>query len=827
MKTLGQIKIALEAIEFSSVAQWLCDFLKAFEIPDSTIKKIISKISIGRNLSSASLYKRAIFIYCPAEEELPIIAQYRDTYKIVFILKDSSFSFATSERDFLNIPYSRIVDYAVYLVDLQNKGRIEKDTFAALDFAPIVGELNTRLCLVNEDKFEVFNFILNLITISFIDQAINRNLISRYISWLKSADLSDVNTYIKSIVKEGEYQDFLAPLNEGIIHTKATKELVRQLLEYRIKTIDSEVLGSLVYKIFASADDSSLFGNQTAKTYINRLLEPLFVFPFKASLEAGDYDKALKLFDSKFFDPTNSPGSFLVDSFTKVVELSFTFSEKTGLPAPLVSYENFIALVSNDVSLRLTKINFFIAYVQYISSLHTVDIEECWSVFRGLRINIGNQLRTSWKSICPNTGNVFVIGSPRFKGNRKLDVRSKCDMTSVFGDIKLGDADYSSAWLLKGSRYIAGTDSKLGMVFTNSVCQGSQVATIWFPIYNSGCHIDFAYAPFKWENPDCNGIAVSVVMIGLSGKRTNDIKLLFHKSTCYRCRSISPYLIPNSELIVNKTSKAISPRPKMVKGNMPYAKAILFSEEEKNRQVSLDPELKQYVRKVYGSDELMDGRPRFCIFVKDSEEDAVISKHPFAKRLYDLSRQERSEKRACPEKLILHPLSFREMNHTTNGSQTLVVPSVSSENRQYHPMAFVYSDAIITNLAFAIYDCDVWILALLESNMHHIWQRLVCGQLESRDRYSNELAYNTFPFPQLDEGIIAKLKNLSLELIRIREEFCEVPLGKLYSNLPPKLKNIHSQIDEYVDSLYTDKPFFTDFDRLTKLMELYSATLNS
>ena len=123
-----------------------------------------------------------------------------------------------------------------------------------------------------------------------------------------------------------------------------------------------------------------------------------------------------------------------------------------------------------------------------------------------------------------------------------------------------------------------------------------------------------------------------------------------------------------------------------------------------------------------------------------------------------------------------------ETNITSHGKQSLVIPSVSSENRAYHPMGFLYSDSVVTNLSFAIYDCEIWIFALLQSKMHNIWLRLVCGQLESRIRYSNVLAYNTFPIPELSSENKQALTDLSLELIRIREEFCEIPLGKLFPN---------------------------------------------
>lgn len=827
MKTLDQIKTALESIVFNSIEHWLCLLLGAFDIPDLTIRKITEKIRERKNIVPVSLYRRAVFLYSSENDDRSVFTQYIDTYPIVFILKENTFSFSTGALQEIGVPYSEVAEFVTHFQSLQNRGRIEKDLFSTLDFAPIVAELNSRLGLIGNEPIDVFNYIIDLITFGFLDQILEQNIISKYERWLQSCNPHDLNGYISKIIHEGGYDSFLNLTYQDIKHNNATKELVVRLLKYDIKGIDSEVLGSIVYKIFASSDDSTLYGNQTAKTYINKLLEALFVIKFQENLKNESYADALKILEATFFDPTNSPGSFIVNAFLKLVELSNEYAYASHLNAIKIDYANFVSIVDNDIAYRLTKLNFFIVCIQYQFTYFKVSKEIVYNIFKGLRIYKDNQLRCYWTDYCPNDGNVYIIGSPTFKGNRKLTASQKNDMKQACGFSKITDADYSSAWLIKGAAYISGTKSSLALVLTNSVCQGTQVATIWKPIYQKGCQISFAYNSFKWINPENRTVAVSVVMIGLTGIRTDAIKLLFNKSTCYRCRCIGPYLIQNSEVIVESQSNPISPRPKMIKGNMPYAAdQVLFDVDTKTTQVRLDPGIEPYLKKVFGSKEFMDNAPRYCLWIEDKDYEVALS-HPFVKSKMDEISAARKLLKDCPKKLLSHPHKFRENNDTRKGSQSLIVPSVSSENRQYHPMGFVYNDSIVTNLSFAIYDCEIWILSLLVSRMHNVWAKLVCGQLESRNRYSNELAYNTFPFPHLSDAIKETLKEYALNLIKIREEFCEIPIGKLYSEMPPKLKNYHAQIDEYVDSLYSKEPLFSDYDRRALLISMYESTINA
>ena len=68
---------------------------------------------------------------------------------------------------------------------------------------------------------------------------------------------------------------------------------------------------------------------------------------------------------------------------------------------------------------------------------------------------------------------------------------------------------------------------------------------------------------------------------------------------------------------------------------------------------------------------------------------------------------------------------MREMNRALH--HTIAVPGVSSENREYLPVALLEVNKIVGDSAFALYDAPICCLALLSLRMHWAWVNAVCG----------------------------------------------------------------------------------------------------
>lgn len=832
MKTISDIKKELASIATNSSISFISHLLTIFEIPKRQIDKTIGILSeYGQ---PAYIYRRAVIIRDQSEIEASCL-DFNQSYPLVIVLHESSISICSEQNIVKFISFERVCDYAILLQPLLKFYHVEPDSYVAFDFATLIAKLNNALLLISDqEKDSIFDFILDLVTLSYIHSIKPIEQISEFISWNNLEIHDDYFLSLLQIFDSDELAQFCSKHDYSSLKlNRLSKRLILELFRMDLKSIDSERFGSLVYKLF-SDDESNLFGNQTSKNNIDKLLNPLFIIKFAERIAIARNNKDLTqikkdLSSLIFFDPTDSPGCFLSEIFSQVAYLENLINQKLQnqeAANSTIDFNSFIALVSNHVSYRLTRLNLFIVMTQFaFCNIPSIDIKSLYDVFCRIRVHKGNQLLTDWSTICPNNGKVFIVGSPTFKGLHKLTTMQTGQMKRVFHSSSLHEADFCSTWLYKSASYISGTTSKSAFVLTNSVCQGKQVDFLWTKIFSQNCKIEFAYKTFKWKNSDATK-GVSVIIIALSSLNGSGVKLLFDNTHCYKCSCISPYLFPNNETIVKATRKPISARPLMRKGNMPYDGGhLLLTSTEKEDAIQLNGDIAPFIKRIQGSEEFINAVPRYCLWISDDNLNAALS-IPFLRDRIERVRLYRMTSQAT-QKTKENPHKFREFLSTAEGTQTLVVPSVSSENREYIPMGFVYSNTVISNLAFVVYNSPTWLLSILESKMHHVWTGLTCGRLESRNRYSNELAYNTFPLPSLSEQQIENLSALSKDLIRIREEFCDVSLGTLYDRLPPKLKNVHEIIDNYVDSCYRQSPFSSDEERIEYLLSLYSKAISN
>ena len=274
--------------------------------------------------------------------------------------------------------------------------------------------------------------------------------------------------------------------------------------------------------------------------------------------------------------------------------------------------------------------------------------------------------------------------------------------------------------------------------------------------------------------------------------------------------------------MVTKRRRPISNLPYMIKGNMPYDGGYLLMDVyEKNHIVEQDRRVLQYMRRIVGSDEFINGIERWCFWIPDDKAEEAMG-IPISRERADLVRDLRLSKTdKSAQRLAAYPYCFREMHETTTNS--LVIPSVSSENREYVPVGFVDRKTVVSNLAFVIYDCDPWIFGVISSKMHNLWIKVVCGGLETRIRYSSELGYNTFPFPVISDKQKKDIRRCVNQVIAVREEEFDKTYAQMYKKdqMSDDLRFAHSMLDLQIEKCYRDEPFVSVDERLDCLFELY------
>ena len=157
---------------------------------------------------------------------------------------------------------------------------------------------------------------------------------------------------------------------------------------------------------------------------------------------------------------------------------------------------------------------------------------------------------------------------------------------------------------------------------------------------------------------------------------------------------------------------------------------------------------------------------------------------------------------------------------------------MSSERRLYVPIGFIDGSSIVTNLALFIPDATIYHFGVLTSQMHNAWMRAVCGRLEMRYRYSKDVVYNNFVWPDPPAALKAKIEASARTVLDVRRRWMDADercsLAVLYDpdTMPPDLVEAHARLDALVDRAY-GRAFAGDSERVAHLFLLYAKAVGS
>jgi hypothetical protein len=203
--------------------------------------------------------------------------------------------------------------------------------------------------------------------------------------------------------------------------------------------------------------------------------------------------------------------------------------------------------------------------------------------------------------------------------------------------------------------------------------------------------------------------------------------------------------------------------------------------------------------------------------------DLARSVPPLANRLKGVAEMRLQSPAGSTRAFADRPHRFKQIQGVAE-QHSIIVPSVSSERREYLPVGILPARNIVSSLAFALYDAPLWNLALIGSRLHLVWIATVCGKLETRYRYSNTLGWNTFPVPTLTEKNKSDLTRCAEDILLAREHHFPATIADLYDpdNVPHDLRAAHERNDEVLERIYIGRRFKNDTERLEKLFDLYT-----
>lgn len=610
--------------------------------------------------------------------------------------------------------------------------------------------------------------------------------------------------------------------------------------------ISPAIFGSLFQSIMDKTARRNLGAHYTSEKNILKLIKPLFLDALRDEFnriksnknKRTEFHKKLRALT--FLDPACGCGNFLVIAYRelRLLELELLRAAQTDGQMLLDVH----ALIQLDVDqfygIELSEFPAQIAQVALWLTDHQMNLrvsEEFGQYFARIPLktsaNIvhGNALRLDWNSVIPAAKLSYIMGNPPFVGAKFMSAEQRADVAEVFGDIKnAGLLDFVAAWYVKAARLIHGTPIRCAFVSTNSITQGEQVGVLWSWMLAQGMKLFFAHRTFQWNSEARGKAAVHCVIIGFSEQdiaskwlfEYEDIKGDPH---CTKVQNINPYLVDAPNVTLSNRNKPICNVPEIGIGNKPIDDGnYLFTEEEKNEFLKIEPQAKPYFRRWLGADEFLNGYHRYCLWLGDCSPSELRNMPESMKRIEAVKRSRLSSKSAPTQKLAATPTRFHVENMPAGNY--LIIPKVSSERRFYIPIGFETPITLCGDAVFISPDATLFHFGILTSLMHNAWMRTVCGRLESRYRYSSGIVYNNYPWPEspTDKQKQA-IEGAAQGVLDARKQFAGASLADLYDPLtmPPVLLKAHQALDRAVDAAYGRTTFKTEAERVAFLFDLY------
>jgi hypothetical protein len=380
------------------------------------------------------------------------------------------------------------------------------------------------------------------------------------------------------------------------------------------------------------------------------------------------------------------------------------------------------------------------------------------------------------------------------------------DLRYIFGTNwkNIGEMDYVSGWYKKAADLMRiHTNTKTALVSTNSICQGEQVANLWKPFFEQyGININFAYRTFRWDSEASLKAHVHCVIVGFSCEENKSSKIIFDNDTRREVKNINAYLMDAPNVFVVSRSKPLCDLPAIRKGNQPTDGGNLIIEASDLKAfLAREPKAEKFIKRLIGSKEYINNKARYCLWLKEATPSELRQMPAIMERLERVRKMREASSDAATRRLADQPHLFRETN---NPETYIVVPSVSSERRRYVPMGFLKKDTIPTNLVLIIPEATLYHFGVLESNVHMAWMRAVCGRLKSDYRYSKDVVYNNFPWPNPTEEQKSKIEQTAQAILDARALYPDSSLADLYDELtmPVELRKAHQENDRAVMQAY-------------------------
>jgi type I restriction-modification system DNA methylase subunit len=768
----------------------------------------------------------------------------------------------TLDIDFVNL--TKHYDFFLPLAGMEKSTHIDEnpaDVKASNKLAKLYDEILKNNPTSTHEEVHALNVFLTRLLFCYFAEDSNifeDNLFTNSIANHTQVDGSDLDSYLERLFEVfntdnsnrdsdlPEYLQVFPYVNGGLFRDKQplpkfttkSRNILIEIGELDWSAINPDIFGSMIQAVVTPEHRGDMGMHYTSVPNIMKVMQPLFLDELYEEFEKSISSKKKlqelinRIANLKIFDPACGSGNFLIIAYKELRRLemkilsaiddlssqkSFAFSEIKLTQFYGIELDDFaheVAILSLWLAEHQMNLEFYKAFGRTTPSLPLQD---------GGNIVHGNATRIDWESVCPKEegDEIYILGNPPYLGYSERSKEQKSDMDLVFDGIgNVKRLDYIGCWFKKATDYINKINSKYAFVSTNSISQGEQVSLIWPYIFSKSQEISFAHKSFNWSNNAKGKAGVTVVIIGIRNK-SNDMKYLYENMIKKEVKNISPYLIQANNVVMSQTKTSISNFPEMQLGSSGIDGGhLLLTPEEKNEFIKDNKDSSKYIKQFIGGADFLRGTERYCLWIDDDKVTEATNILKIKNRInkcreYRLGAGRDARKAAD----IPHRFFYRKYKDTNS----IILPMTSSSRREYLPIGSLNNGAVISNGVFIVYDSEPYMFGILSSKLHYVWMSITSARMRNDYRYSVNLTYNTFPFPNISEKQKEEITELVFNILDEREQHSEKTLAQLYDpdKMPEDLKEAHHQLDLAIEQCYRKKPFESDEERLEYLFKLY------
>ena len=636
------------------------------------------------------------------------------------------------------------------------------------------------------------------------------------------------------------------------------REKLIDACNFNWSNISPAIFGSLFQSVMDKDQRRRQGAHYTTEQNILKVIEPLFLDELREEfrkLKARRDTRRIpalhtfrqRLRDLRILDPACGCGNFLIIAYRELRALEIevlreihpkTQTDVFATQLVIVNVDQFYGIELGEFPARIAEVALWM--MDHIMNVRlSLEFGETFAripLEKSPHIRQGDALEFDWSELLPPEECSYVLGNPPFIGAKFQSPEQRKQVRRIAALGKSGGSlDYVAAWFIKAGEYVKNSEARIGFVATNSITQGEQVAQLWPILFeHHKLDITFAHRTFAWGS-DARGMAhVHVVILGLAKrddsprqKRLFSYEKVNDAPQQSKHTVLSPYLfdagsLANPRVVVKESHLPVNGLPKLIIGSKPIDGGhYIFKADERAAFLRDEPGAEPYLRPFVGSREFLQGGMRWILHLADVPPQ-ILKTLPKVRERIAAVRDYRLASRSAPTRTLAITPKLYHVN-VIPAAPFMVVPEVSSERREYIPIAWLEPPVIPSNKIRVLLGASLWQFGLLTSTLHMAWVRNIGGRLKSDFSYGIGIVYNTFPMPPYTPERLKRLATYADAVLSARANHPDAKLADLYDPdmMPPDLRKAHQALDRAVDRLYRRNGFSSERERVEHLLGLY------